>query len=236
MDSNWYLDLNRVARQSTWAHRLVTDFVDRLPPHTGIGLVLLAITIIGAWWAARRSLPERVAAVAWAALGGAVALGLNLVLMPVLARPRPYQVLANVEVLVPRATGYAMPNGHCAVAGAVVVGLLLARRWRWAAAAGLVSLALMFSLVYVGADYPSDVAAGIGFGAAIEVVLWPLGAWLLVPLVESVADSALGWTVSSRRARAGQRPIGARTTTNLPDARAMAALRKATEAARQGNH
>ncbi len=90
----------------------------------------------------------------------------------------------------------------------------------------------MFCLVYAGADYPSDVAAGVGFGAAVGVVLWPLGAWLLDPLTESVAASALGWLVTSRTART-RRPIGRGSPANLPDARAMAALRKATEAARQ---
>lgn len=235
MDNTWYLDLNRIARGSPWAHRLVVDFVDRLPPDAGLGLLALAVVILGALWSARRSAPERVAAVTWAALAGAIALGLNLILLPVLAQPRPYQLLAHVEVLVPRASGYAMPNGHCAIAGAVLCGLVLGRRWHWVIAGGALTLALMFCLVYVGADYPSDVAAGLGFGATVALALWPLGAWLLEPLTQSLAAGPFSWLVSSRATRNARRPIGKHAPANLPDARAMAALRKATEAARHPN-
>lgn len=238
MDKRWYLDVNRLARSTSWAHGPVTAYVERALAPVGVGLLLLAALVLAGWWSARRA-PGHMAAIVWCAVGALVALGLSQVLLPVLAQPRPYRVLHHVEVLVPRAAAhsYALPNSHAAIAGAVVCGLLLARRWRLATAALLATLLLLVGCVYVGASYPSDVAVGAGLGAVVEVALWPLGSWLLAPVVASLAEGPFDWLVVSRaparkptRASVVQRP-----STRLPNAKAMDALRTATEAARHAS-
>lgn len=235
MDKRWYLDVNRLARSTSWAHGAVTAYVERALAPVGVGLLLLAALVVVGWWSARRA-PGHMAAIVWCAVGALVALGLCQVLVPVLAQPRPYQALHHVELLVPRAAAhsYALPNSRAAIAGAIVFGLVLARRWRLATGAFLAALLLLFGCVYVGASYPSDVAVGAGLGAAVEVALWPLGSWLLVPVVASLAEGPFDWlVVSSAPARKPTRALVVqRPSTRLPNAKAMEALRTATEAAR----
>jgi hypothetical protein len=93
---------------------------------------------------------------------------------------------------------------------------------------------LLFAGVYVGADYPSAVAAGAVFGAVVVLVLWPLVAWVLAALVAWVGTGPLGRVVSVKGAM--KRPViqwpVERQSQRLPDAKAMAALRTASEAAK----
>jgi membrane-associated phospholipid phosphatase len=235
VDKRWYLDVNRLARNTSWAHGFMTAYVERVLAPVGAGLLVLAALVLAAWWSARRA-PEHMAAVVWCAVGAVVALGVAQVLVQVLARLRPYEVLRHVEVLVPRAQAhsYALPNSHAAIAGAVVCGLLLARRWRLAIVALVATVLLLFGSVYVGANYPSDVAAGAGLGAVVEVALWPLGSWLLGPVVASFAGGPFEWLVASSAPapRPGRQLVINPHAPKLPDARAMDALRVATEAAR----
>ncbi len=204
------------------------------PRHpVGGGLLFLALLVVVGWWSARRH-PEHEAAIIWTVLGSLAALGLSQALAQAVARPRPYQVLKGIEVLVPRVSGYGLPSGRAAVAGAVVCGLLLAGRWRLALVASLGGLLLLFAGVYVGVDYPSAEAAGAVFGAAVVLVLWPLVAWLLSAMVNWVGTSPLGRVFAVRGAL--KRPVSQwpveRTSQRLPDAKAMDALRNAPEAAR----
>ena len=94
---------------------------------------------------------------------------------------------------------------------------------------------LLFAGVYVGVDYPSAMAGGAVFGAAVVLVLWPLVAWLLSAVVTWVGTSPLGRCVRRQRV-ALKRPVSQwpveRTSQRLPDAKAMDALRTASEAAR----
>ncbi len=233
MDKRWYLDVNQFAKSTPWAHRFMTAYYDRLLSPVGAGLLFLALLVIVGWWSARRH-PEHEAAIIWTVLGALVALGLSQVLSQALARPRPYQVLRGVEVLVPRVSGYGLPSGRAAVAGAVVCGLLLAGRWRLAFVALVSGLLLLFAGVYVGVDYPSAVAGGAVFGAVVVLVLWPLVSWLLSGLVAWVGTSPFGRVFAVRGAL--KRPANEwameRPSHRLPDAKAMDALRTASEAAR----
>ncbi|HXW79302.1 MAG TPA: phosphatase PAP2 family protein [Acidimicrobiales bacterium] len=235
LDARWYLDVNRWAKNTTWAHGFMTTYYDRFVAPIGAGLLFLALLVLVAWWSARRQ-PQHMAAVIWAFLGALAALGLNQLLVQLLARPRPYNVLSGVEVLVPRVQGYGTPSAHAAVAGAVVCGLLLARRWRLAVLALLGALLLLFADVYVGADYPSAVAGGALFGALVVLLLWPLVSWLLMAAVGRVGESPVGGAVATRGSlkKAPAQLISERPTTRLPNsnAKAMDALRAASEAAR----
>jgi membrane-associated phospholipid phosphatase len=233
VDKRWYLDVNQYAKTTPWAHGFMTAYYERLLYPVGAGFLFLALLVVVGWWTARRH-PEHEAAIIWTALGALLALGLSQPLAQVLARPRPYQVLKGVEVLVPRVSGFGLPSGRAAVAGAVVCGLLLAGRWRLALVALLAGLLLLFAGVYIGVDYPSAVAAGAVFGGVVVLVLWPLVAWMLSAVVTWVGTSPFGrvFAVRGSMKRPATQWAPERPSQRMPDAKAMEALRTASEAAR----
>ncbi len=104
-----------------------------------------------------------------------LAVGDGLILNPLkhfLARPRPFLVVADSQLLVGRGHSASMPSAHAGnwfSAGMVIYVLYGRRVWF------LVPVALMvcFSRVYLGVHYPGDVLAGaiIGLGYA-ALMLW----------------------------------------------------------------
>lgn len=86
----------------------------------------------------------------------------------VIARQRPAGSLAETM-----ATSF--PSGHTAVATtiAVVLGLILRRRWVWIAGVVWVVL-MMWSRTYLHAHWLSDVAAGALEGIAVSTFVWAL--------------------------------------------------------------
>lgn len=208
-------------------------YFQRVLASAGIGLAVLAALLVAAWWSARRSPPD-LPAVAWAALGGAAAYFLSVLAAKALKQARPYHTLTHVQMLVRPLTQYGFPDSRVAVAGAVVCGLALARRWALLGLAVAAGLLLALSGVYVGVDYPSDVVGGAVFGAAVDLLLWPLAARALSPLVGSLATGPLGRLVQVRGGVRDKRPSAGRPLRGpkMPTAEAMEALRAATEAAR----
>jgi len=204
LDTQWYLDVNRFARQTAWAHSFMHFYA------LYGGVLLLALLVVVAFWRARGGFgfggsAGQVAAVLWTAGGTLLALGLNQPLTHLVGRPRPYAVLHGVEVLVPRANDFTLPSDHATAAGAIVVGLWLSRDRLVAGLATLLGLFLAFARVYVGAHYPGDVLAGLGFGALVVLAGYPVAAPLLRRGVEIVGRSPLGILVGIVH---GERPAG----------------------------
>ena len=232
-----YLDLNRLARRSQWAHGFMAAYAEKGLSPVGVGLLVLAVLLLGGWLVARHR-PEGVTGALWGGLGALVVLGAQQLVAPALDEARPYRVLRHVELLVP-ASGAPLPDARTAMAGAVVTGLYLARRHGLASIALVAALLLAFARVYVGADYPADVAAGLGFGVAVELVLWPLGGWLLGRLVEGLAAGPLGVVVAAGNgAPKPSRRVPALRLSQVgaPNARVIDALKTASEAARNANY
>jgi len=169
VDAHWYWDVNRFAVHTAWAHGFMAFYA-----HFG-GVGLLALVLLWAWWAARsRPEPARaVGTILWAAGGTVVAwLIAHFIMKPLIARPRPYFAMPKAEVLLHRTTGYSFPSGHATVAGAVILGLWLARDRVRAIIATVLGLFLAFARVYAGMHYPGDVAGGLVVGAIVMVLLW----------------------------------------------------------------
>ena len=167
------MDVNRFARTTSWGHGFLAGYYERVLSPVGAGILVLALLLIAGWWSAR-SHPEHMPAIIWSALGALAMYGINQVVAKSLVQARPYNAIRGVEVLVPRASSIGSPSGHAVVAGAVFCGLLLARCWRLAVVALLAGSLLLFSEVYVGAAYPSQVGVGAAAGLLVVLVLWPL--------------------------------------------------------------
>ena len=157
-------------RNSTpWLDRLALAFTaagDPLP----MGILAVVITLGLAVWGSRLQ--------AWffsLSVGGAM--GLNLLVKLLFARPRP-----ALWISLKPAFYYSFPSGHAmgVAAVATAVGLLLwQHRGYWLAwALGLLFvLGVGWSRVYLGVHYPSDVLAGwtgsVGWVAALHMLFSP---------------------------------------------------------------
>lgn len=87
------------------------------------------------------------------------------------SRPRPYDVVDDVRLLVAKESDYSFPSGHTLiVAGGVVVAWLYLRRV-WAALLSAEAALVAYSRIYVGVHYPSDVVGGVLLGAGCALIV-----------------------------------------------------------------
>ncbi|QLG49386.1 phosphatase PAP2 family protein [Natrinema halophilum] len=125
-----------------------------------------------------------------AAIVGITLSGLSLItgLKAVFALPRPERVLVETGTLpeltrplyeaTATATGYGFPSGHALMS--TVVYLSLAEYWsvstrrRRYLGAGAIVTAVCLSRIGLGVHYLVDVVAGVGAGAALLLLTWPL--------------------------------------------------------------
>lgn len=195
VNTAWYIDVNNWARESSWAHGFM-----RIYSHD-IAILLLALILVVAWLVARRSTdaPKAVARVLWAGGGTIVAwLVTDFELKPSIAEQRPYFVVSHVEVMFARTHEYSFPSGHATVAGAVIVGLFLARRQITAWFALVIGLLLCFGRVYTGMHYPFDVVAGFLFGGAVVAITWPIAVPVVHWATRSLSQSKLSSLVVAK--------------------------------------
>ncbi len=87
----------------------------------------------------------------------------NIVLKPLVLRPRPFAAWPELMLLVPAPTDPSFPSGHTTAAFAATFSLVFqGKRWWWVALilAGLIA----FSRLYLFVHYPTDVLAGAAIG------------------------------------------------------------------------
>lgn len=97
----------------------------------------------------------------------------DLVLKPLIARPRPFEVY-EVALILEAPTSYAFPSGHSASAFAVVM-VAYFRNHEFKVPLIIMAAIMAFSRLYLFVHWPTDVLAGILFGTLI--------AYLVVKLV-----------------------------------------------------
>jgi undecaprenyl-diphosphatase len=207
LNTSLYLDVNRFARSTIWAHGFMNAYA------LWLGLLLLGALLVGlyvvAWWL---RLPRVSVFLLLSVVGIPVALGIALAVSHATKELRPYVTHPNVLVLADRARDYAFPSDHATMAGVLLAStlfalvLLRAPRTRASSAttpapgsvrggltgrrvttlgvlALVLSLLICFGRVYVGAHYPGDVVAGLLLGALVVALLS-----LLRPISDRVAD------------------------------------------------
>ena len=96
----------------------------------------------------------------------------NLLLKPLIARPRPY-ALREIALLIAAPKDHSFPSGHTSAAFASASALALCRS-RLAVPAAVLAAILAFSRLYLYVHYPTDVFAGVLLGC-----LCGLGSWLI---------------------------------------------------------
>lgn len=100
-----------------------------------------------------------------------ILIGVGYVSKTYYSRPRPYDVVDDLRLLVAKESDYNFPSGHTLiVAGGVVVAWLYLRRV-WAALLSAEAALVAYSRIYVGVHYPSDVVGGVLLGAGCALIV-----------------------------------------------------------------
>ncbi|WP_229856753.1 phosphatase PAP2 family protein [Nocardioides flavus (ex Wang et al. 2016)] len=178
----WFSAVNDFARSTPWLHTPARMYAE-------YGVVLFAGLLLFSWLLARRDGDlRRVTAALWAPAGALIAIGVNQFLVAAVAEERPYTAMPQALVLVSRSTDYSFPSDHAVMAGAVVVGVVLATR-RLGRVTAALAVVMALTRVYVGAHFPLDVAAGLAVGAIVAVVSYlaarPALSWLILLLLRT---------------------------------------------------
>ena len=115
--------------------------------------------------------------------GLAIALGMllshvvgNVVLKPILARPRPFSVDPSVELIVKAPSSYSFPSGHTFASFASATALFLFHR-KEGIAACILAAVIAFSRMYFYVHFPTDILAGIILGIASGFTAFKLISW-----------------------------------------------------------
>ncbi len=198
MDRRFYLDVNRFAARTAWAHGVLAFFAR--PYALVIFVAFLALALARARVTGfGGSDIDQIAALVWVAIGTALAYGVSVPVVHLVARARPFDVMPQAAVLIARPTGFSFPNQHAVIAGAFAATLWLSRARLMAAIAPLVALLVAFAVVYAGTAYPGDAVGGLLLGAFVSLALYPLAIGSLRDLAHGIARSPLKILVGGGR-------------------------------------
>lgn len=204
VDKRLYLDVNRLATRTSWAHGL-SAFLAR-PSGLLILVVLLLLTLVRAFSARLGGNDtDQMAAVTWTAIAAGVAYGISVPISHLVGRMPPFVASPQAVVLISRPGGFSFPNGQAVLAGAVATGLWLSRARVTAALATVGALLISFAEVYSGTAYPGDVVAGLLLGSFVTLAVYPIA---IGPLRELARSAARSPHKSLGSARHHSRPVG----------------------------
>lgn len=93
----------------------------------------------------------------------------NLTLKPLIARPRPFILREEIELIISAPSGFSFPSGHTASSFAAATGLFIYHK-RLGIAALIWAFLIAFSRLYMYVHYPTDVMAGMLVGILCAVI------------------------------------------------------------------
>ena len=92
----------------------------------------------------------------------------NIILKPLIARPRPYEV-HDIALLIPLLTDYSFPSGHTMSSFAASV-VIFHKDKLFGSFAFLLGSLIAFSRLYLFVHYPTDILGGIVIGTIIGII------------------------------------------------------------------
>lgn len=91
----------------------------------------------------------------------------NLLLKPLVARTRPFDVKTALEIIISKPTDFSFPSGH--TFSSFASAFTIFKNYRKCGIAAIIFASLMaFSRLYLCVHYPTDVLAGIVMGIIIS--------------------------------------------------------------------
>lgn len=94
----------------------------------------------------------------------------NVILKPLIARVRPYDMDTDITLLVNRLSDYSFPSGHTLVSFEAAGAMLLCGNKKLGYPALALAILIAFSRLYLYVHYPSDVFAGIILGLLLAYI------------------------------------------------------------------
>ena len=91
------------------------------------------------------------------------ALAVNVILKPLIHRPRPFSELADITLLIKAPKDYSFPSGHTA-ASFVMVYIFFRHIKKYFIPVFITGILITFSRMYLSVHFPSDIIAGIIIG------------------------------------------------------------------------
>lgn len=101
------------------------------------------------------------------------ALTTNLLLKPLIARPRPFLAIEGLTALVEAGDRHSFPSGHTTAAFAFTSVMIFSGKGRgWKLLSLSIAVLMAFSRLYVGVHYPTDVLGGMAVGILAGRLAW----------------------------------------------------------------
>jgi undecaprenyl-diphosphatase len=95
----------------------------------------------------------------------------NELIKNLVARPRPFDLITQLKVLIARPTDFSFPSGHTASSFASAGAFYYYGDKRWGILALIFAGVIGFSRLYLGVHYPSDVICGAIIGLIISFLV-----------------------------------------------------------------
>ncbi|WP_244833490.1 phosphatase PAP2 family protein [Clostridium sp. BJN0001] len=91
----------------------------------------------------------------------------NEIIKNIVKRPRPFNTLEDIRILIPKPDQFSFPSGHSSISFAVASVLYRKLPKKYGIIIIVVAFLIAFSRIYVGVHYPTDVI----FGALSGIIL-----------------------------------------------------------------
>ncbi len=93
----------------------------------------------------------------------------NLTLKPIIARPRPFMLREEIELIISAPSGFSFPSGHTVSSFAAAFGLFIYHK-KLGIVALIWAILVAVSRLYMYVHYPTDVLTGIVIGILCAVI------------------------------------------------------------------
>lgn len=88
----------------------------------------------------------------------------------IIARPRPFLLSPEIELIIKAPKGYSFPSNHSALAFAAATAVFLENKY-YGLIAVLIAALVAFSRLYLFVHFPSDVIAGVALGIGSALII-----------------------------------------------------------------